>query len=69
MKKPATQTKTKNTTFKASDYVKPGVTEEDVVEIKEAFDLFDTDLGGSVDTKGMFIKICRIESSNDFSRI
>ena len=39
--------------FRASDYVRPGLTEEEVLEIIAAFDLFDTDQGGSVDTKGI----------------
>ena len=38
--------------FNAADYVKNGVTEEEVTQYKQAFDLFDTDQGGSVDTKG-----------------
>jgi centrin-1 len=38
--------------FNAKNYEKPGLTEDDVIEIKEAFDLFDTDGGGSIDPKG-----------------
>ena len=38
--------------FNASAYVRPGVSEDEVREIKNAFDLFDTDQGGSIDTKG-----------------
>lgn len=41
--------------FRPSDYVRPGLTEEEVLEIKAAFDLFDTDQGGSVDTKGSYL--------------
>lgn len=29
--------------FVAKDYEKPGLSEEEILEIKEAFDLFDTD--------------------------
>lgn len=39
--------------FNAKAYERPGLTEEEVLEIKEAFDLFDTDGGGSIDPKGM----------------
>lgn len=38
--------------FNAKSYERPGLTEEEVIEIKEAFDLFDTDGGGSIDPKG-----------------
>lgn len=38
--------------FDPSPYTKSGVPEESVLEIKSAFDLFDTDQGGSIDTKG-----------------
>ena len=38
--------------FNAGDYVKNGITEAEVLEYKQAFDLFDTDQGGSIDTKG-----------------
>lgn len=38
--------------FNAKNYEKPGLTEDEVIEIKEAFDLFDTDGGGSIDPKG-----------------
>ena len=37
--------------FNAAPYTKAGISEEDVNEIKHAFDLFDTDQGGSIDTK------------------
>ncbi len=39
--------------FNAKAYERPGLTEEEVMEIKEAFDLFDTDGGGSIDPKGI----------------
>jgi hypothetical protein len=35
--------------FNAASYVKPGVTEADILTYKTAFDLFDTDQGGSID--------------------
>lgn len=41
-----------NKGFNAKEYVRVGVSEEEVNDIKLAFDLFDTDGGGSVDPKG-----------------
>ena len=41
----------KSNEFNAKAYERPGLTEEEVLEIKEAFDLFDTDGGGSIDPK------------------
>jgi centrin-1 len=38
-------------TFRASDYVRPGLTEDDIEEIKEAFDLFDSDGSGTVEPR------------------
>ena len=41
--------------FNAADWAaKTGVSEAEVMEYKQAFDLFDTDQGGSIDTKGIF---------------
>lgn len=40
--------------FDAKAYAKNGVSEEEVNVAKIAFDLFDTDQGGSVDIKGIF---------------
>lgn len=40
------------TGFDAKAYAKNGVTEDEVNTIKQAFDLFDTDQGGSIDIKG-----------------
>lgn len=57
-KKPAATAPAKTTIvankkeFNAKAYEKPGLTAEQVGEIKVAFDLFDTDNGGSIDTKG-----------------
>jgi Ca2+-binding EF-hand superfamily protein len=36
--------------FHAATYVRPGVDEAQILEIKAAFDLFDTDQGGTIDT-------------------
>ena len=38
--------------FDAKKYAQGGVSEEEVIQIKAAFDLFDTDQGGSVDING-----------------
>ena len=38
--------------FDPKAYAKNGVSEEEVTAIKTAFDLFDTDQGGSIDIKG-----------------
>ena len=43
-----TQNKT-NTAFDTKNYEKNGLTEDEVLEIKEAFDLFDTDKSGEID--------------------
>lgn len=45
----------KSKQFNAKAFERPGLTEEEVLEIKEAFDLFDTDGGGSIDPKGTLI--------------
>ena len=39
------------TKFAANKYIRPGLTEDEIEEIKEAFDLFDTDGSGSIDPK------------------
>lgn len=41
----------KKEAFNAKAFEKPGLTEDEIYEIKEAFDLFDTDGGGSIDPK------------------
>ena len=43
--------------FHPSDYAKSGVSEAEIVEIKASFDMFDSDGGGSVDTKGKYFFI------------
>lgn len=64
MKKgPATTTTTSKTnlppaqgkTFNPAHYVRPGLSEADVLEIKAGFDLFDTDQGGSIDTNCTYL--------------
>jgi Ca2+-binding EF-hand superfamily protein len=37
--------------FNPKAYERPGLTEDEILEIKEAFDLFDTDGGGTIDPK------------------
>ena len=38
--------------FNPKDFVTPYISEEEVCEIKKAFDLFDRDLGGAIDPRG-----------------
>jgi Ca2+-binding EF-hand superfamily protein len=40
--------------FNPASYVKPGLSQAEVEEMKATFDLFDTDQGGSVDAKGTY---------------
>lgn len=40
--------------FDVKTYARNGVTEEEVTAAKQAFDLFDSDQGGSVDISGIF---------------
>lgn len=44
-------------TFNPGHYVRPGLSEAEVLDIKAGFDLFDTDQGGSIDLNcnGVFI--------------
>ena len=37
--------------FNAKKFERPGLTEDEIEEIKEAFDLFDTDGSGTIDPK------------------
>ncbi len=37
--------------FNAKMYERPGLSEDEIMEIKEAFDLFDTDGGGTIDPR------------------
>lgn len=41
MKKTSAVKVTKATAFNVKSYERPGISEDDVMEIKEAFDLFD----------------------------
>jgi hypothetical protein len=43
--------------FDPTPYVREGVTAQEVLEIKTAFDLFDADRGGVIEPKGIFIFI------------
>lgn len=60
-KKPTSSSKIpeppKKSGFDSKHYATNGVTEEEVTVAKIAFDLFDTDQGGSVDIKGTFLLI------------
>ena len=38
--------------FNPNEFVTPYITQEEVLEIKKAFDLFDRDLGGAIDPRG-----------------
>ena len=40
---------TSKSAFDTKNYEKNGLTEDEVLEIKEAFDLFDTDKSGEID--------------------
>ena len=51
MKKSTPQQAKKASNFRAEEYLDRGIKLEEINEIKQAFDLFDTDLGGSIDTK------------------
>ncbi len=61
--------KTKGRNFDPKSFERPGLTEEEVIEIKEAFDLFDADGGGSIDPKGMKKCYYRVKGGNDFFRL
>jgi len=37
--------------FNPKQYERPGLTEDEIEEIKEAFDLFDTDGSGTIDPR------------------
>ena len=48
--KKAQKVESKASEFNAKSYEKNGLTEDEVMEIKEAFDLFDNDKSGEIDT-------------------
>lgn len=39
--------------FNPKDFATPYISEEEVLDIKKAFDLFDRDLGGAIDPRGI----------------
>ena len=49
--KKAQKITTKQEAFNPKNYEKYGLTEDEVIEIKEAFDLFDSDHSGTIDTE------------------
>ena len=49
--KKAQKVATKQQEFNPKNYEKNGLTEDEVLEIKEAFDLFDSDHSGTIDTE------------------
>ena len=51
MKKTGSHANKAKAPFNPKDYERPGISAEEVLEIKEAFDLFDTDGSGSIDPK------------------
>lgn len=42
-----------NSEFDPSDYTRSGLTDDEILEIKDAFDLFDTDKSGKIDTSDL----------------
>jgi centrin-1 len=51
MKKPTTKAEPKKEEWNPKKYERNGLTEDEVLEIKEAFDLFDGDKSGEIDTE------------------
>ena len=47
-KRGATKVQAKPATFKAENYARPGLSVDEVTEMKEAFDLFDNDNSGAI---------------------
>ena len=43
--------------FNPKDFATPYISEEEVLDIKKAFDLFDRDLGGAIDPRGTTLPI------------
>lgn len=72
---PATQAKNQppapaaKAAFDPKQWAKNGVTEDEVAVAKVAFDLFDSDQGGSVDIKGIVSPIFRAQGRHDLPRI
>ena len=55
----------KQAEFNPKNYEKNGLTEDEVLEIKEAFDLFDTDHSGTIDTDELNEMIVRADTDKD----
>merc|ERR1712226_1550448 len=53
--------------FRASDYTRPGLNEDEVDEIKEAFDLFDSDGSGEIEF-GEFLDVMTAKLSEKNTR-
>lgn len=51
MKRGGATNTAKSANFNAKSYVKPGLSEDEVIEIKDSFDLFDIEKSGSIDPK------------------
>eukprot|EP00927_Polykrikos_kofoidii_P036825 TRINITY_DN31061_c0_g1_i1.p1 TRINITY_DN31061_c0_g1~~TRINITY_DN31061_c0_g1_i1.p1 ORF type:complete len:172 (+),score=48.90 TRINITY_DN31061_c0_g1_i1:184-699(+) len=60
-------TKGRNQNFQARRYERPGLKQDEIEEIKEAFDLFDTDQSGEIDVKELKAAMQSLgyESKND----
>ncbi|CAK0857353.1 unnamed protein product [Prorocentrum cordatum] len=59
--------RTKHQNFQARKYERPGLKQDEIEEIKEAFDLFDTDQSGEIDLKELKAAMASLgyESKND----
>merc|ERR1712110_568104 len=59
--------KGKTPNFQARKYERPGLKQDEIEEIKEAFDLFDTDQSGEIDLKELKAAMQSLgyESKND----
>ncbi len=57
MKKTGSQTNKAKQPFNPKDYEKPGISSDEVLEIREAFDLFDYEANGYIDPKGTSVII------------
>lgn len=53
--------------FDAKTYEKPGLTSDQVNDVKITFDLFDTDGTGSIEIKGKTDDLCRAQGSHGLS--
>lgn len=57
--------------FNPNDYANEYCTVEEVIEIKRGFDLFDRDLGGAIDPRGIlsFIQNSRLLLTHSVSKL